>query len=89
MKRCILTGLGGRGLHWLSAVNKRDDVDVVAGVEPSEANRVRAEERGMPLDKMFVSLDRYCPINLQENLLNGILRSWRAMKKWCWLPRVR
>ena len=57
MKRCILTGLGGRGLHWMNALNQRDDVEVVAGVEPSEANRVRAEGKGMTADKIFVSLD--------------------------------
>lgn len=57
MKRCILTGLGGRGLHWMNALNQRDDVEVVAGVEPSDVNRVRAEGKGMAADKIFVSLD--------------------------------
>lgn len=57
MKRCILTGLGGRGLHWLNAVNKHEGVEVVAGVEPSEANQVRAIERGMETDRIFPSLD--------------------------------
>src|SRR5687767_7761278 len=57
MKRCILTGLGGRGRHWLSAVQKRDDVEVVAGVEPSAANAAIAIEKGMASDKIFPSLD--------------------------------
>ncbi len=57
MKRCILTGLGGRGRHWLSAVQKRDDVEVVAGVEPNEANQVIAIEKGMAPDKIFPSLE--------------------------------
>ena len=57
MKRCILTGLGGRGRHWLQAVQKRDDVEIVAGVEPSEANRQIAIEKGMAPDKIFSSLE--------------------------------
>ena len=57
MKRCILTGLGGRGRHWLSAVQKRDDVEVVAGVEPSEANQTIAIEKGMAPEKIFPALD--------------------------------
>ncbi len=57
MKRCILTGLGGRGRHWLSAVQNRDDVEVVAGVEPSEANQLIAIEKGMAADRIFPSLD--------------------------------
>lgn len=57
MKRCILTGLGGRGRHWLGAVQKRNDVEVVAGVEPSEANQVIAMEKGMVADKIYPSLE--------------------------------
>jgi predicted dehydrogenase len=57
MKRCILTGLGGRGRHWMSAVQKRDDVEIVAGVEPSEANWNIAVEKGMAPDKIYPSLD--------------------------------
>jgi predicted dehydrogenase len=57
VKRCILTGLGGRGRHWLKAVNGRDDVDVVAGVEPMEANAAKAVEMGLAPERIFQSLD--------------------------------
>jgi predicted dehydrogenase len=57
VKRCILTGLGGRGRYWLDVLQKRDDVEVVAGVEPNEANQIRAVEKGLSQDKIFPSLD--------------------------------
>lgn len=57
MKRCILTGLGGRGRHWLAQLQKRDDVEVVAGIEPSEANEQIAIEKGMAPDRIYPSLE--------------------------------
>jgi predicted dehydrogenase len=57
MYRCIITGLGGRGLHWLRAVRQREDCEVVACVEPNEANRQRAIEKyEVPAEKIFPSL---------------------------------
>ena len=56
--KAILTGLGGRGLHWLSAVRRRDDVDVVAFVEPFEGSIARAvEQHDVPREAIFASLD--------------------------------
>jgi predicted dehydrogenase len=58
MFKCILTGLGGRGLHWVAQVRKRDDIDIVAYVEPMEANRQRAiEQKQVPAERIFPSLD--------------------------------
>jgi predicted dehydrogenase len=55
---CILTGLGGRGLHWLNAVRAYDGVDVVAFVEPWEQNQQRAaNEFGVPRERIFNTLD--------------------------------
>lgn len=57
MNRCIITGLGGRGLHWVSNVRERDDCEIVACVEPVEANRERAVEKaGVPRERIFASL---------------------------------
>lgn len=55
---CILTGLGGRGLHWLNAVRNYDGVHAVAFVEPFEQNAQRAtNEYGVPADRIFKTLD--------------------------------
>ena len=35
MKKCIMTGLGSRGSHWVDQLLKRDDVEIVAYVEPA------------------------------------------------------
>lgn len=45
MLECIVTGLGGRGLHWINQVRQRKDCRAVGYVEPFEANRKRAIER--------------------------------------------
>jgi len=55
---CILTGLGGRGLHWLNAVRAYDGLHAVAFVEPFEQNAERAtNEHGVPSDRIFKTLD--------------------------------
>jgi predicted dehydrogenase len=56
--KCIITGLGGRGLHWVNALKERSDIQAAAYVEPFEANRQRAtNEYGIPADLIFSSLD--------------------------------
>jgi predicted dehydrogenase len=56
--RGILVGLGGRGGHWYSAVQRHPDTETVAYVEPMEQNRARAIERwGVPADRIFPSLE--------------------------------
>ncbi|MBV9868448.1 MAG: Gfo/Idh/MocA family oxidoreductase [Abitibacteriaceae bacterium] len=58
MHKCIVTGLGGRGLHWLNQTKQREDVEIVVCVEPMEANRQRAVERhNIPQEKIFNSFD--------------------------------
>lgn len=53
----ILTGLGGRGLWWARNVRSRKDCELVAYVEPAEANRRRAvAEHDIPADRIFSSL---------------------------------
>ena len=55
---CILTGLGGRGRHWLEILNQRDDVEIVAAVEPFETNRQRAiDDNALAAERIFPSLD--------------------------------
>lgn len=55
--KAILTGLGGRGLHWLKAMRERDDVEFVGFVEPFEGSITRAvEEHGVPRGLIFPSL---------------------------------
>ncbi len=58
MQRAILTGLGGRGMYWLGELQSHAGVEVVAAVEPAEANRQRAiEKRGLDAGIVFESLD--------------------------------
>jgi predicted dehydrogenase len=55
---CIVTGLGGRGLHWIRQVRGRKDCGIAGYVEPAEANRQRAiEKHDIPADAIFTSLD--------------------------------
>ncbi|HEX8550782.1 MAG TPA: Gfo/Idh/MocA family oxidoreductase [Abditibacteriaceae bacterium] len=55
---CILTGLGGRGLHWLSIVRKYEGVDIVAFVEPFESSITRAvEKHDVPREQIFSTLE--------------------------------
>jgi predicted dehydrogenase len=55
---CIVTGLGGRGLHWVRAVRGRKDCGITGYVEPAEANRRRAaEQHDVPEDRIFSTLD--------------------------------
>jgi predicted dehydrogenase len=57
--KCILTGLGGRGLHWLGVMAKRDDVEMAAFVEPYEGSITRAvEKHGVERGRIFTSLDQ-------------------------------
>lgn len=54
----ILTGLGNQGLSWLSDVRKHSDYELVAFVEPFEANQTRAvEEHGIARETIFNTLD--------------------------------
>ena len=56
--KAILTGLGGQGLSWLGDIRKRDDVEIVAFVEPFEASITRAvEKHDVPREAIFPSLD--------------------------------
>jgi len=56
--KAILTGLGGQGLSWLGDIRKRDDVEIVAFVEPFEASISRAiEKHDVPREAIFPSLD--------------------------------
>jgi predicted dehydrogenase len=58
MKKAILTGLGGRGLHWLKAMRLRDDIEFVAFVEPFEGSITRAvEQHAVPRELIFPTLD--------------------------------
>ncbi len=58
MKNAILTGLGGRGLHWLSAIRKRDDVQIVGFVEPYQGSIDRAvNDFQVPREQIFGTLD--------------------------------
>jgi predicted dehydrogenase len=55
--KAILTGLGGRGLHWLKQMRSREDVEFVAFVEPYEASIQRAVEKyDVPRDLIFPTL---------------------------------
>jgi predicted dehydrogenase len=56
--KCIVTGLGGRGLHWVNQINTHPETEAVGFVEPFEANRQRAVTQcDIPADKIFASLD--------------------------------
>jgi len=58
MYRCIITGLGGRGLGWAYAANAHKDVEVVGYAEPFEGSRERAiKQRGISADLIFNSAD--------------------------------
>lgn len=51
--RGIITGLGGQGRGWLSHVRQRSDCELVAYVEPFEANRKRAVDQFKLDEKRF------------------------------------
>ncbi len=56
--KAILTGLGGRGLHWLRAIRVRDDVEISGFVEPFEGSITRAvNDFNVPREQIFGSLD--------------------------------
>jgi predicted dehydrogenase len=56
--KCILTGLGGRSLHWLNNLREHAECEVVAYVEPFEANKERAiNEHNVPRELVFNTLD--------------------------------
>ncbi|MEE2658918.1 MAG: Gfo/Idh/MocA family oxidoreductase [Candidatus Latescibacterota bacterium] len=55
--KAILVGLGGRGRHWLNACRVYPGVELVAYVEPAEANRTQAiEEFDVPAAQIYPSL---------------------------------
>ena len=54
----ILTGLGNQGLSWLGDLRKYEGVEMVAFVEPFEANVTRAvEENGIARETIFNTLE--------------------------------
>jgi predicted dehydrogenase len=56
--KCIITGLGNRGIYWLNQIKNREDCEVVGYVEPFEKNRERAiTQHSVPAEKIFKSLD--------------------------------
>jgi predicted dehydrogenase len=58
MFKCIITGLGNRGLHWVRAVRQRQDCETAAFVEPAAAMRQRAVERHeVPENLIFTTLE--------------------------------
>jgi predicted dehydrogenase len=58
MLKCIVTGLGGQGLHWVEQVKQREDCEIVGYIEPNEANQQRAvEKKNVPKERIFPSLD--------------------------------
>lgn len=58
MLKGILTGLGNQGLHWLNQVNQHEGSELVAYVEPFEANQQRAIEKyGIAKEQIFSSLE--------------------------------
>ncbi|HZO91190.1 MAG TPA: Gfo/Idh/MocA family oxidoreductase [Chthonomonadaceae bacterium] len=57
MYRCIVTGLGGRGLYWVQCAHNDPRCEIVGYVEPVEANRKRAIARqNVPEDQIFPTL---------------------------------
>lgn len=55
--RCIVAGLGGRGLHWIRALRGRKDAAIVAYVEPAAANRERAiSQHDVPAGQVHATL---------------------------------
>lgn len=58
MFRGIVTGLGSRGLHWVRRAREHKDCELVAFVEPAEANRQRAvQQHAIPEALIFPSLE--------------------------------
>lgn len=56
--KCIITGLGNRGLFWANQIAAHDTCEVVGYVEPWEKNRDRAiNERDIPAQQIFSTLD--------------------------------
>lgn len=57
MKKAILTGLGGRGLHWLRAMRAHENVEIIGFVEPFEGSIKRAvNEHNVARDAIFPDL---------------------------------
>lgn len=58
MLECIVTGLGGRGLHWIRNLRTRKDCRIVGYVEPFEGNRTRAvQNHDVPEAQIYPSLE--------------------------------
>lgn len=67
--KCIITGLGGRGLFWVSQLKDRADCEIVGYVEPFEPSRQRAiSKRGIASEQIFNSLDEALE-NVQADFL--------------------
>ena len=58
MRKCIITGLGGRGRHWLNICNNHAGVEAVAFVEPMEANKKLAVDAGADASTIHDSIDK-------------------------------
>jgi hypothetical protein len=58
MSKCIITGLGGQGLGWVKQLRQHEDCEIVAYIEPTEANQSRAvEQHEVPREQIYTSLD--------------------------------
>ena len=67
--KCIITGLGSRGLFWVDQLKKRQDCEIVGYVEPFEGSRTRAmNEYSIPEQQIFHSLDEALE-NVQADFL--------------------
>jgi len=67
--KCIITGLGGRGLHWVNQVRGRGDCEIVGYVEPNEATRTRVSaEHAIASEQIFATLDEALE-NVQADFL--------------------
>jgi len=53
MPRCLITGQGGRGRHWTKALQARDDIELLAAVEPAEPMRKLSQEQFGFADDFF------------------------------------
>ena len=58
--KCIITGLGGRGLFWVNQLTSRKDCEIVGYVEPFEGSRTRAiNEYSIPAERSLVIIACY------------------------------
>ena len=58
MYKAIVTGLGGRGLHWVRQARQHAECEIIGYVEPYEPNRLRAIEKAdVPANQIFETLE--------------------------------